>query len=357
MWHATWLNFRKRWVSGAEDKDSTSERKRTLINPITLRSMRRRKLLSVLGIGTAAVAGCLGTSEDQQRDDNDSEIDASKFDSIEFEGTELVVTIEDGTDIQTVDAVINEERTMTFRFGEGVSRDSTGISHTLYETVEFIALDDEGERIDSVKKSFEPELVVVEMHRAEGQTIGADNEEAFGDDGFEFPETRQSDVAESWFEIEAVVENVGNSPVYIPEENQAVIVEGTLSQKDEEELDWNEGKAGDDSFVPVSPVPVAPGETKPIDVIGGELGFHAREMDWNDPDNDDQPGEGRLKAEGLCDDTTETVVVVIFDETGKRLEEELEVTYSGEVIYWKHSNWQGWQPYSAIASCETIEFE
>lgn len=157
---------------------------------------RRKVLTGVAGSVSAALAGCLGGTESSTSNQsttaangNSPTVESGTFDSIAFEGTDLVVSLTENADIGKVN-MINAK-------GEGVTsrRVSTGASQVTFSYSHgsidksvifsgertFVGVRD-GEEVDSVTKTFEPDVKLLNVQTkasAEGYTDPEANSEAF----------------------------------------------------------------------------------------------------------------------------------------------------------------------------------
>lgn len=254
--------------------------------------MYRREAVALAGV--AALAGCLGGSDDEEEEDADA-IDLS------FDGLEMTVEIDSDDDIDEL-TISNDDGEEVYDLSMTDGTGSVEIRDIHDGTYTFTGYDG-GDEVVSIEKDLVADFLVVDATRMEGAEVDLDEE----------PGVATGDQAEFWepyYQLEAEVENTGDVPislrpsrVYIDE--PVSVPPATFSHSGVDEADFPRGEL------------IEPGETTTITTEGSTLGLDGPFM-----------AEGEEKEDlGVPENETEETVLYVYDERGERHDTEVEIDY------------------------------
>lgn len=328
--------------------------------------MNRRKFVLATGATvTTTIAGCTGgdskgndsnTAETQTKESDttkDLSDEHAAFETIGFEGTKLAVEIQDDANVGFVRLVdANGEELTRMSFGEGVTQNSFAVTGTVDEDVKFVAVKD-GETVDTVSKSFSPNLELLSIQRmitAENGSMNVStdwsNVNRKPRDGVEGFVQRTHDAHGRYGKIDIIDKhkmvvfeftNTGNAPIFL--KGNPAFTSGTATYVANPEA--NNGKTA-----------IGPRETKQVP------GQNTASLLYTEQYGkfSDRGGKSRLSGEAfdtskICTGEPRDAAYVYWDDTGKKYEKTVTITMSGRVIRLKTD------PDERYYTCENVELE
>lgn len=309
----------------------------------------RRQLLTI-GI-SLSLAGCMGNRSTNNRSNpgtnnttkttGSATESSSVFKKIGFEGTTLVVELENNVSVDIVRVVdSNGEKVGEFKFGEGVSRASTKHGSTLNTKWDFVAVRD-GERVATVTKTFEPNLKVAGIARpadSEGLSLDTTSKTPEGQsdllegvDGAlkdELVGEEDQKRREKFTSAVVTFENTGNAPFALS--IKPYLVKGTPQYVKPSEVD--KPRTVD------SAITIPPKSSKQVRTVTSEVFLIRVAHDAMDNIYELTTGyrgyesfgdEEALNPKSRCTGETYDSKLVYFDDNGERYEKPVSITYSG----------------------------
>lgn len=301
---------------------------------------RRSFITTALSV---SVAGCIGGGSKSNRNNNTSNSEGktedtrsnSAFHSVEFEGTTLVIELQDGVEVDLVRIVNdNGEKIREFNFGTGVARATTEVRKSLDVEWEFLAVKDE-EILDSVTKNFTYNLKITDITRkadTKGVTMNLstknwDDTSGYPLEGVDAYAKNTHSGSDSWeLFTTASIEftNTGNAPVILT--GSPEFLSGTPQYVKEPEM-------GGSEFL------IGAHESKYVSAnLGTEFLYYTyAPVDHYSFDNNPSYAKARKQgkpfdAKTICNGETRESKIVYWDSTGKEYKATVSITYSGKVV-------------------------
>jgi len=305
-------------------------------------NLTRRALLAATTGFTVGLAGCSGGGQtgsetpDAGTDGSGESSDTSSsnvFGEIGFDGHELEVSVSDDS-VTRVNAIRDGEQVGNAEFSTGASKATVWTANrTLHgEEFELIAVDEEGDEIDSTTVSFSAQP---EVSRLRTQAIK---------NGREATEEVAKEYTDEFRTALVTVENTGDGPLFLGkwrynyrEATTVFLTDGVpqaVGSEQRSELDEAEDRVLVPAGGSVEVVPYAPANLHlEFNTTGGE--------------RDAWPESVRAMGEfpdGYADGDAVDVSVVLTDDTGEQFESTVSATYDGGLIQTRDFNVDNYVP-------------